>query len=149
MAATSHPQATLAALDTLRQGGNAVDAALTAAALLAVIEPGMTGIGGDCFALVSHKGARPRAYNGSGATPARATIDWFKSQGIEKLPERSAHAVTIPGAVDAWCRLHLEHGSLPLERIFRPAIEAAEEGFRVAQRVAKDWRDLSDELRRY
>ncbi len=148
MVATSHPQATLAALDTLREGGNAVDAALTAASLLAVIEPGMTGIGGDCFALVSRKGAWPRAYNGSGATPGRATIDWFRNQGIDTLPERSAHAVTIPGAVEAWCRLHADHGSMPLERIFRPAIEAAEEGFRVTQRVAKDWRDLSDELRR-
>jgi gamma-glutamyltranspeptidase/glutathione hydrolase len=149
MVATSHPQASLAALDTLRRGGNAMDAALTAAALLAVVEPAMTGIGGDCFALVSRGGARPTAFNGSGATPARATLDWFAGQGLTKLPERSAHAVTIPGAVDAWCRLHAAHGSLPLDALLAPAIAAAEEGYLVTPKVAKDWRDLTDELKRF
>jgi len=146
MVATSHPQASLAALDVLRRGGNAMDAALTAAALLAVVEPAMTGIGGDCFALVSRKGGRPTAFNGSGATPARAELGWFTSQGMTKLAERSAHAVTVPGAVDAWCQLHEAHGSLPLEELFRPAIDAATEGYIVAPKVAADWRGLADLL---
>jgi gamma-glutamyltranspeptidase/glutathione hydrolase len=149
MVATSHPQATLAALDTLRRGGNAIDAAITAVALLGVIEPGMSGIGGDCFAMLSLKGAAPVAYNGSGAAPAGIDPGQFLEQGLTAIPERSAHAVTIPGAVEAWCRLHERHGSLPLDVILAPAIDAAEGGYPVAPRVAFDWADLAPELKRY
>src|SRR6202035_3367211 len=82
MVTTSHPQATLAALDMLRRGGNAVDAALTAVALLGVIEPAMTGIGGDCFALLSVKGGLPAAFNGSGATPSGLDLGGFLARGF-------------------------------------------------------------------
>jgi gamma-glutamyltranspeptidase / glutathione hydrolase len=149
MVATSHPQATLAALDTLRRGGNAIDAAITAVALLGVVEPAMSGIGGDCFALLSLKGAPPLAYNGSGAAPAGIDPARFLEAGLTAIPERSPHAVTIPGAVEAWCRLHEHYGSLPLHTILAPAIDAAEAGYVVAPRVAFDWADLAPELKRY
>jgi gamma-glutamyltranspeptidase / glutathione hydrolase len=149
MVATSHPQATLAALDMLRRGGNAVDAALTAVALLGVIEPGMTGIGGDCFLMLSRKGGAPVGFNGSGATPAELDLDGFLGRGFTQIPARSAHAVTVPGAVDAWCQIHEAHGTRPLDEILAPAIEAAEQGWLVAPRVAADWLHLKDELRHY
>jgi gamma-glutamyltranspeptidase/glutathione hydrolase len=139
MAATSHPQATLAALAILQEGGNAMDAALAAVALQGVVEPHMTGIGGDCFALYAAKGGRPVALNGSGRTPAATDLARFAREGLTQIEPTSPVAVTVPGAVDAWCTLHDKFGSLPLERILRPAIEAAEHGFRVTPRVAYDW----------
>src|SRR4051812_22837535 len=105
MAASSHPAATLAALDILKAGGNAVDAAIAAVALQGVIDPHMTGIGGDCFVLFSPRGGTPIALNGSGRSPGKAMLDHFLERGLTAIPEDSVHAVTVPGAVDAWCRL--------------------------------------------
>ncbi len=139
MAATSHPAATLAAVETLKAGGNAVDAALAAVALQGVIDPHMTGIGGDCFALVSRPGHRPVAINGSGRAPAGMSLDVFARAGLTSIPDGSAHAVTIPGAVDAWCKLSAGYGRIGLDRILAPAIEAADEGFVITPRVAHDW----------
>ncbi len=139
MAATSHPQATLAAVSILQAGGNAIDAALAAVALQGVVEPQMTGIGGDCFALYAPKGGLPVAFNGSGRTPAGTDLEAFKASGLTSIEPTSPIAVTIPGAVDAWCVLHDKYGSLPLERILQPAIDAAENGFRITPRVAYDW----------
>src|SRR5579863_4912862 len=104
MAATSHPLGTLTALDVLRRGGNAVDAAIAASAVLCVAEPHMTGIGGDCFVLYSPKGGRPVALNGSGRAPMKAKVDWYRAQGIRVIETETPHAVSVPGAVDAWCR---------------------------------------------
>jgi len=124
-----------------------VDAALTAAALLAVVEPAMTGIGGDCFALLADgASATPKALNGSGGAPGAAHLDWYRDQGIETFGATSAHAVTVPGAVDAWCRLAADHGTLDLAEIFAPAIAAAEDGFRVMPRVGLDWVDTTAKL---
>jgi gamma-glutamyltranspeptidase / glutathione hydrolase len=138
MAATSHPLATETAVAVLRDGGNAVDAAIAAAAVLCLAEPHMTGIGGDCFVLYSPKGEVPVALNGSGRAPAAATPDWYLEHGFRDIPERSAHAVTVPGAVDAWCRLVADFGTREMEELLQPAIRLAEEGCAVAPRVAFD-----------
>ncbi|WP_374292451.1 gamma-glutamyltransferase family protein [Paenirhodobacter enshiensis] len=140
MIATSHPLATAAGLEVLQQGGNAVDAAIAAVAVQAVVDPLMTGIGGDCFALYAPAGGAVRALNGSGRAPAAASVAALKEAGLEgAIPLRSPHAITVPGAVSAWVRLVDDHGSLPLSRLFERAIGYAEEGFRVTPRVAQDW----------
>ncbi|TYC63602.1 gamma-glutamyltransferase [Rhodobacterales bacterium] len=149
MIATSHPQATQAGLRILEDGGNAVDAALAAVALQGVIDPHMTGIGGDCFALYCPAGGRPVALNGSGYAPAAATLEKMNSFGFDTIPDGSPHAVTIPGAVDAWCRLSERYGKVSLEAILSPAIEAAREGYVITPRVALDWARYADRLTPY
>jgi gamma-glutamyltranspeptidase/glutathione hydrolase len=139
MAATSHPQATLAALDILKAGGNAMDAAIAAVALQGVVEPQMTGVGGDCFVIYSPKAGAPVALNGSGRTPAKTDLAKFVATGAKDISPSSPQAVTIPGAIDAWCKLAAAHGSKSLEDILKPAIDAAENGFRITPRVAADW----------
>ncbi len=146
IAATASPRATLAALDMLRSGGNAVDAALTAIAMLCVIEQGSTGIGGDCFVLYSPKAGKPIGLNGSGRAPKAATAAWYAAKGIKKIEMQTPHAVTIPGAIDAWCRLHADHGTRSLDEIFAPAIEAAEQGFRLTPRIGTEWAKLTAKL---
>jgi gamma-glutamyltranspeptidase/glutathione hydrolase len=139
MAATSHPQATLAALAILKAGGNAMDAAIAAVALQGVVEPQMTGIGGDCFVIYAREAGTPVAMNGSGRTPAATDLAATMAKGAPALAPTAVEGVTVPGAVDAWCRLHAAHGSKSLDEIFAPAIEAAENGFRITPRVASDW----------
>jgi gamma-glutamyltranspeptidase/glutathione hydrolase len=147
MAATSHPMATLAALDVLRSGGNALDAAIAAVAMQCVVEPQSTGIGGDCFALYSRQGALPLALNGSGRAPARAAIGWYVERGFREIGVQTPHAVTVPGAIDAWCTLNREHGTRPLAELLEPAARAAEEGYVVTPRVAADWHRNRAKLR--
>lgn len=149
MIATSHPQATVAGLKILEAGGNAVDAAIAAVALQGVIDPHMTGIGGDCFALYAAAGKAPVAINGSGRAPAAATLDHFVKLGLGNIPDGSVHAVTIPGAVDAWCLLSERYGKIGLEAILQPAIAATREGFVITPRVALDWARYADRLRPY
>jgi len=141
MAATSHPLATWTALQILNEGGNAVDAAVAAAALLAVVEPSQTGIGGDCFALYLPGGAGPiYAMNGSGWAPRAAETAWFLERGLSAIDPSGAHAVTVPGAIAAWQRLVADHGTFGFDRLLAPAIRAADEGYPVTDRVARDWR---------
>lgn len=139
MAATSHPLSTAAAIEVLKAGGNAMDAAIAAVALQCVVEPAMTGLGGDCFVLYSPKGGLPIALNGSGTAPRAASAGWYAERGIAAIPPTSPHSVTVPGAVDSWCRLAADHGTMPLEALLTPAVRAAEHGFRVTPRVALDW----------
>jgi gamma-glutamyltranspeptidase/glutathione hydrolase len=139
MVATSAPMATLAGLDVLRSGGNAMDAAIAAVAMQSVVEPQSTGIGGDCFVLYSKKGAPPVALNGSGRAPKAATVEWYAERQINQISTQTAHAVTVPGAIDAWCTLNSEHGTKPLAELLEPAARAAEDGYRVTPRVAWDW----------
>ncbi len=147
MAATAMPAATLTALDVLRDGGNAMDAAVAAVAVLGMLEPQSTGIGGDCFCLWAAPGKPVVAMNGSGRAPAAATIDWFEEQGISKLLPTSAHTVTIPGAVGAWEKLLNTHGTRGLDSVLQPAIRFAEEGWPVHHRVAWDWASGVEKLR--
>jgi gamma-glutamyltranspeptidase/glutathione hydrolase len=140
MAATSHPLATGAAIDVLKSGGNAMDAAIAAAAVLAVVEPQSTGIGGDCFVLFCPKGdGRVIAFNGSGRSPRAATLDWYQEQGIKEIATDSVHSVTVPGAIDAWTTLNRDHGTKDLAELLAPAIRYAEEGYPVHARVRFDW----------
>ncbi|HYZ64986.1 MAG TPA: gamma-glutamyltransferase [Acetobacteraceae bacterium] len=149
MAATSMPAATLTALDVLRAGGNALDAAVAACAVLCVIEPQSTGIGGDCFCLYAPAGEnRVIALNGSGRAPAAASIDWFEARGINQLENTSPHSVTIPGAISAWETLLQAHGRKGLDELLQPAIRFAEQGWPVHSKVAWDWARNEDKLRR-
>src|SRR5215469_5910243 len=148
MAATSMPAATLTALDVLRAGGNALDAAVAATAVLCVIEPQSTGIGGDCFCLYAPAGAgKVIALNGSGRAPAAATIDWYEQHGITALDNTSAHAVTVPGAIGAWETLLKAHGRKGLDELLRPAIRYAADGWPVHPIVAWSWERLESKLR--
>ena len=149
-AATSHPLATMAAIEALKAGGTAMDAAITAAATLGVVEPAMTGIGGDCFMLMSVGGTdRILAYNGAGRAASAADPYWFQQRKLRTIDPDSIHAVTVPGCVEAWCRLAQDHGKLGIDRLLQPAIRYAEEGFPVAPRVAFDWAASAPRLARY
>ena len=135
--ATSHPLASRAGLAVLRAGGNAVDAAVTAAATLCVVEPTMTGLGGDLFALLYRAADRTiHALNASGRSPRSASLDELSHQG---MPASGVLSVSVPGAVDGWHLLLREHGTLPLGQALAPAINYARSGFEVTPVVAKQW----------
>jgi gamma-glutamyltranspeptidase / glutathione hydrolase len=147
MAATSHPLASLAAIETLRAGGNAADAAVTAIAVLGVVEPHMTGIGGDCFAMISVPGKPVWGYNGCGRSGSRASLEALMAQGVHAIEPGSVHAVTVPGAVDAWAAILSAYGRFGLDRALAPAIRYAEQGFPIAARIAWDWQQMVGKLR--
>ena len=105
MAATSHPLSTATAVNILNDGGNAIDAAIAAVAVQCVVEPHSTGIGGDCFCLLSKSSGEVIGYNGSGTTPSSAHQEWYNENNISFIEQSSPHSVTIPGAIDAWHKL--------------------------------------------
>src|SRR5215204_1386036 len=139
MAATSHPLATQSAIDILKRGGNAVDAAIAASATLTIVEPQMTGIGGDCFAIVIEPDGTVHGLNGSGRAAAGVAPDWYRDNDFREIPEAGPHAVTVPGAVNAWEMLLGRLGTLPFEALFADAIRLAEDGFPIHPRVGWDW----------
>ncbi|WP_420023108.1 gamma-glutamyltransferase family protein [Cereibacter azotoformans] len=140
LCATSHPLASKVALDILQAGGNAADAAIGAGVLLGICEPQMTGIGGDCFVLLKPPGEeRIVALNGSGRAPAGLSAALMREKGHEVVPLHGPESVTVPGAVDAFCRLSADWGNLDLAQVLAPAIRYAEEGVPVAPRTAADW----------
>jgi gamma-glutamyltranspeptidase / glutathione hydrolase len=142
MAATSHPIGAQVAIEVLRAGGNAVDAAIAGALVLGIAEPQSTGIGGDCFVLVKPPGSEKIvALNGSGRAPAGFSAATLRAKGLTRIPLYGIEAVTLPGAVDAFCTLNADYGLMPLADTLAPAIRYAEEGIPVAPRVAFDWAD--------
>jgi len=146
MVASSHPLAALTALEVLRSGGNAVDAAIAAAGVLCVAEPHMTGIGGDCFVLYAPKAGIPVALNGSGRAPMQATVEWYQQRGFREIAIDSVHAATIPGAVDAWFTLLEAYGTRDMAALLQPAIKLAEEGVIITPRPASDFSLLGPKI---
>ena len=147
MAATAHPLATLTAVDVLRDGGTAADAAVAAAAVLAVVEPAMTGIGGDAFFLYyDGQSKQISGLNGSGRSPQGLTLDDFTAAAAQGMYFRGWPSVTVPGAVDAWWDLHERYGTGSFGALLEPAIALAEHGYVVGERVARDWADYHDAL---
>ncbi|MBJ7262922.1 MAG: gamma-glutamyltransferase family protein [Burkholderiaceae bacterium] len=136
--ATSQPLAAQAGLRMLAQGGTAVDAAVAAAATLAIVEPVSNGLGSDCFAQV-WDGARLHGLNASGPAPARWSLDYFHRKHRGVMPRRGWDSVTIPGCVAGWAALHERWGALPFDTLLAPAIEYAERGYAVSPIVAQKW----------
>lgn len=137
MAATSQPLATQVALDILKQGGNAIDAAIAANAVLGLVEPTGNGIGGDLFAIVwDAKTKQLYGLNASGRSPGSLTLDYFKENGYTSIPAHGPLPVSVPGCVDGWFELHRKFGSMEMSKILQPAITYANEGFPVSELVA-------------
>ena len=148
MVATSHPEATMKALEIIKKGGNAVDAAVTAASVLAVVEAHSTGIGGDCFCIFySNKDKKVVALNGSGNLPSKVNYDSIIKTEDNLIDPYSHSAITIPGAVAAWCKLVKDYGNLELTDILSPAIKLAKEGYVVADVIADMWKREEDKLK--
>lgn len=147
MCATSHPLAAQVALDMLRQGGNAVDAAVAGAVVLGLCEPMMCGLGGDVFAMVRDPATgQIHGLNGSGRAPADLQAADLRAQGLTAVPLDSVHAISMPGAVDAFDRLLKSHGKLGLAEVLQPAIRWAEAGVPVCHRSALDWQAFGGRL---
>lgn len=149
-AATSHPLATQIAIDILKSGGNAIDAAIAANAALGLMEPTGCGIGGDLFAIVwVAKEGKLYGLNASGRSPAGLTLDEFKRRGLQAIPARGPLPVSVPGCVDGWFALHKRFGKLPMAEILAPAINYARDGFPVTQVIAHYWEQGGEVLQGY
>lgn len=137
MAATSQPLATQVALDILKKGGNAIDAAIAANAFLGLVEPTGNGIGGDLFAIIwDAKTQKLHGLNASGRSPYNLTLEYFKSNGYKKIPAYGPLPVSVPGAVDGWFEMHGKFGSMDMQEILQPAIDYARSGFPVSELIA-------------
>src|SRR5688572_2403427 len=146
MAATSHPLVTQIALDIMKDGGTAVDAAIAADAALGLMEPTGSGIGGDLFAIIwDAKTKKLYGLNASGRSPQSLTLEYFRSQNLTHVPARGPLPVSVPGCVDGWFELHERFGKLPMKRVLAPAIGYARDGFPLTELIAYYW-DRSAEV---
>jgi gamma-glutamyltranspeptidase/glutathione hydrolase len=146
--AAESPLAAQAGAAVLAQGGHAVDAAIAANAVMGLVAPMSNGIGGDLFAIVyDAKGGKLYGINASGWSPAALSSELLKQQGVERMPQRGIHSVTVPGAVDGWAQLHAEFGRLKMKDVLAPAIRHAEEGFPVTELVANLWLESERRLK--
>ena len=137
MAATSHPLATQVALDILKKGGNAIDAAIAANAMLGLVEPTGSGVGGDLFAIIwSAEKQKLFGLNASGRSPRSLQFEYFRKNGYEKIPAHGPLPVSVPGCVDGWFEMHDMFGSMPMEKVLEPTILYAREGFPVTELIA-------------
>src|SRR5690606_766935 len=149
---TSHPLAAQAGLRIMLKGGNAIDAAIAAAATITLVEPVSCGIGGDCFAVLG-AGTKLHGLSSSGTAPAARHVEYFKrkygtdTNGLAKQPKTGWDTVTVPGVVAGWAALHEKFGKLPFETLFEPAIEIAERGYTVPPVVAGKWAKAAEELK--
>ncbi len=150
MVATSQPLAAQSGLQVLQEGGNAIDAAITTAAVLNVVEPQSTGIGGDMFMMYWNENEQKLyGLNGSGAVGREATWDFFDSKGLKDMPETGALSITVPGALDGWCTGLEKFGSgeMTLARLLEPAIDYAEKGFPVSPIIRNAWVHQTEKLK--
>jgi len=150
MACTSQPLATQAALDILKAGGNAIDAAIAANAVLGLVEPTGNGIGGDLFAIVwDAKTQKLYGLNASGRSPYDLNLQYFIDHGIKKVPSHGPLSISVPGCVDGWFELNKKFGKLPMSEILKPAINYAREGFPLTEVIAYYWKSNSKLLENY
>jgi len=150
MACTSQPLASQVALDVLKAGGNAIDAAIAANAVLGLVEPVSNGIGGDLFAIVwDAETNRLYGLNASGRSPQSLSLDYFKEKEYKKIPSYGPLPVSVPGCVDGWFELHERFGSMDMDQILKPAIRYAKEGFPVSELIAYYWAGNARSLSRY
>ncbi|HID40078.1 MAG TPA: gamma-glutamyltransferase, partial [Calditrichaeota bacterium] len=150
MAATSQPLATQIALDILKKGGSAVDAAIAANAALGLMEPTGNGIGGDLFAIVWDANSQKLyGLNASGRSPKSLTLAYFKENGFKKIPSHGPLPVSVPGCVDGWFELHKRFGKLKMQVILAPAIRYAREGFPVSELISYYWGRSVPFLKKY
>ena len=150
MACTSQPLATQVALDILKAGGNAIDAAIAANAVLGLVEPISNGIGGDLFAIVwDAESKQLYGLNASGRSPGLLTLGYFRKNGLEKIPAFGPLSVSVPGCVDGWFELHKRFGTMEMNKILQPAISYAREGFPVSEIIAYYWAGNARSLSKY
>lgn len=150
MVCTSQPLATQVALDILKKGGSAVDAAIAADAMLGLVEPTGSGMGGDLFAIVwDAKTKKLYGLNASGRSPKSLTLAYFKEKGIKHIPALGPLPVSVPGCVDGWFELHNKFGALKMEEILQPTINYAREGFPLTELIAYYWQRNAERLKQF
>ncbi|MFW5916248.1 MAG: gamma-glutamyltransferase, partial [Bacteroidota bacterium] len=150
MACTSQPLASQVAIDILKNGGNAVDAAIAANATLGLMEPTGNGIGGDLFAIVWDADTEELyGLNASGRSPKSLKLKYFKKHGYESIPAHGPLPVSVPGCVDGWFELHEKFGSMDMKQVLQPAIGYAREGFPVSELIAYYWQINANYLQKF
>lgn len=150
MVATSQPLASLTGIQILQQGGNAIDSAIASSAVLNVVEPMATGIGGDAFLLIYISKTRELiGLNGTGRAPYAATRDYFIKKGLNEIPNYGMLSVSVPGTLDAWVEALEKYGTMNLEKVLEPAIQYADEGFPVSEIISKEWQENNAKLSKH